>query len=81
MKYVYPDHIAEQKADHAQRMNQTTQDDLYYKEPEPLTEDQKLQLLHQEEERKKKYIQELEFRRRWMEKNFEGTELRDHYNH
>ena len=81
MKYPYPDLIAKLKAVHEHRMNVTAQDEYYYKEPMPLTDEQKEHILQVEEDAKKRFDEKDRTDKLWKQKNYEGTELRDHYNH
>ena len=64
--------IKEQKAAHALRSNITSEDEYYslHRKEVELTEEQKEILLQQEEERKKLYAQEIEARKKWMEKYY-----------
>ena len=63
--------LSDQKKAHALRMNVTTDDEKYYKEPLPLTDEQKEILLAQEEETKRMTALEIQSRKNWMEKRYE----------
>lgn len=61
---------SEMKQDYEFQNTVTDTDIYFYKEPAPLTEEQKLFLLHKEEEIKQKYYDQKEFERRWKEKYY-----------
>lgn len=77
MKYVYPKHIAEQKANHDRRMNVTAEDERTYREPEPLTTDQKMELLYLEERLKQEYAHEEDIEKSWKERYYEDKTNND----
>lgn len=81
MKYPYPDHIKQLKLNHELQNTVTWQDEYYYREQQPVTEEDHQKFLRIVAEVEQKIVDRDRAERNWKEKNYEGTEIRDHYNH
>lgn len=69
--------IKEQKANHELRSNVTSEDEYFYREPEPLTEAQKDQLLQIEEDIKRRIGERDVLEVLWMEKRYGDSCFKD----
>ena len=74
--------VNQMKKDHALRMNVTVQDELFYKEASPSEQASNLEKVRFAKNEVDRMGEEREAKeRRWMDKNYEGHELKDFYNH